>query len=90
MTSSASTIMSRCDLMSMPSILASVGSRPGPTPNITRPMVMWSSWMIRFATISGLWNGSETTPVPSLIWLVFSAAAAIMSSGEPITSQPVE
>ena len=45
---------------------------------------------MRFATINGLWNGSETTPVPSLICLVFSAAAAIMSSGEPISSQPVE
>ncbi len=53
-TSSDSTMRSRCCIGSMPSISASEVSSPGPTPNITRPMVMWSSWMMRFAAISGL------------------------------------
>ena len=35
-------------------IIASDGSRPGPTPNSTRPRVWWSSWMMRFAVVSGL------------------------------------
>ena len=28
---------------------------PGPTPNITRPRVTWSSWLMRSARISGWW-----------------------------------
>ena len=59
---------------------------PGPTPNITRPRVMWSSWMMRSATISGLWYGSEITPVPSRMRRVRSAAAAMNSSGEAMIS----
>ena len=39
----------------MPSIMASEASIPGPAPNITQPRAMWSSWMMRFATINGLW-----------------------------------
>ena len=38
---------------SMPIINASDASSPGPPPNMTRPRVMWSSWMMRFATFSG-------------------------------------
>jgi hypothetical protein len=45
---------------------------------------MWSSWMIRFATISGLWYGNDTTPVPRLIRHVRSAAAATNNSGEDL------
>ena len=81
---------SRCTAGSIPSIRASVARRPGPAPNITRPMVMWSSWMIRLATISGLWYGSDTTPVPKRIRLVRSAAAAMNSSGELMVSMPAE
>ena len=40
---------------SMPIMNASDGSAPGPTPNITRPRVMWSSWLMRSASISGWW-----------------------------------
>ena len=31
------------------------GRAPGPTPNIVRPRVMWSSWLIRSASIRGWW-----------------------------------
>ena len=70
----------------MPSMNASDGSRPGPAPNITRPRVMWSSWMMRSATISGLWYGSEMTPVPRRMRRVRSAAAAMKSSGDEMIS----
>jgi len=46
--------------------------------------------MIRFAVISGLWYGSEITPVPNLIHLVRSAATAMNSSGDEISSHPAE
>ena len=39
----------------MPIIRASVGSAPGPAPNMIRPWVMWSSCTIRSATHRGLW-----------------------------------
>jgi hypothetical protein len=74
----------------MPNISASDASRPGPAPNITRPLVWWSNCMMRFAVISGLWYGSEITPVPKRIDLVRSAAMAINSSGELINSHPAE
>ena len=45
---------------------------------------------MRFATISGLWYGSDTTPVPSRMRLVRSAAAAMNSSGEAMISKPAE
>src|SRR3989442_1092678 len=61
---------------SIPIISASDASSPGPAPNMTRPRVMWSSWMIRFATFSGWWYGNDTTPVPNLMCFVRSAAAA--------------
>ena len=54
-TSSDSAIMSRWFRGSMPSIIASDGRRPGPTPNIARPRVRWSSWTMRSATMSGWW-----------------------------------
>jgi len=57
---------------------------------MTRPRVWWSSWMMRFATISGLWYGSEITPVPKRIERVRSAAIAMNNSGELIVSQPAE
>ena len=81
MTSSDSLIMSRCSRGSMPSIIASDGSSPGPTPNIARPRVRWSSCIMRSATISGLWYGSETTPVPSRMCRVRAATSAMKSSG---------
>ena len=43
---------------------------------------------MRFATISGWWYGRLTTPVPSLMWRVRSAAVAMKISGEAIVSQP--
>ena len=85
---SASFIRGRCRLGSMPSITASVGSAPGPTPNSVRPRVMWSSSTMRSATINGWWYGSETTPVPSLMCFVRAAAAAMNTSGDAISSQP--
>ncbi len=45
---------------------------------------------MRFAVISGLWYGSEITPVPKRIERVRSAAIAMNSSGELIVSQPAE
>ena len=45
---------------------------------------------MRFAVISGLWYGSEITPVPKRIERVRSAATAMNSSGELIVSQPAE
>ena len=70
----------------MPSMKASEGSAPGPIPNITRPRVMWSSCMIRSASISGWWYGSEATPVPRRMCRVRSAAAAMKISGEAMIS----
>ncbi len=69
---------------------ASDVSAPGPTPNIARPLVMWSSWTIRSASMNGWWYGSELTPVPRRIVLVRCADAAIISSGEAMSSQPAE
>ena len=46
----------------MPIFSASWTSAPGPTPNIARPRVMWSSCTMRSASMNGLWYGSETTP----------------------------
>src|SRR5579863_3057310 len=46
--------------------------------------------MMRFAVISGLWYGSEITPVPNRIDRVRSAATAMNSSGELIVSHPAE
>ena len=43
---------------------------------------------MRCATISGLWYGSETTPVPRRMRRVRSAAAAMNSSGEAIDLEP--
>ena len=46
----------------------------GPAPNMMRPRVWWSSWIMRFAVISGLWYGGDITPVPKRIERVRSAA----------------
>ena len=45
---------SRCVFGSIPSISASEANSPGPAPNMMRPRVWWSNWMMRFAVISGL------------------------------------
>ena len=37
----------------MPSMIASETRSPGPTPNMQRPLVWWSSWTIRSATMNG-------------------------------------
>ena len=50
-TAIASSMRLRWTAGSMPSISASVGSEPGPTPMMTRPRVRWSSSTIRFATM---------------------------------------
>ncbi len=70
----------------MPMTKASLGSAPGPVPNMTRPRVRWSSSTMRSATSHGWWYGSETTPVPSLMCFVRSAATAMKISGQPISS----
>jgi hypothetical protein len=88
--SSASSIRGRWVTGSMPSMYASETSAPGPQPSMARPRVMWSSWTKRFATIRGWWYGRLVTPEPSLMWRVRSAAAAITSSGEAISSHPAE
>ncbi len=69
-----------------PGQLTSDASWPGPTPNIMRPRVRWSSSRIRSARISGWWYGRELTPVPSLMWLVTAATWAMNTSGEAIVS----
>ncbi len=79
--SSDSSIISRWRVGSMPIMNASEGSAPGPTPNIVRPRVRWSSSTMRSASISGWWYGSELTPVPSLMWRVRSAATPMNTSG---------
>ena len=74
----------------MPIFSASCTSAPGPTPNIARPRVMWSSCTMRSASMNGLWYGSDATPVPSRICRVRSAAAAMNISGEAMISKPPE
>ena len=74
----------------MPSMKASDGSAPGPTPNMARPSVRWSSSTIRSASMKGWWYGSEDTPVPSRMWPVRAAAAAMKTSGEAMISNPAE
>ena len=81
MTPSASSWRSRCTIGSMPRVRASLGSAPGPLPNMARPRVMWSSCTMRWATLNGWWYGSETTPVPSRMWWVCWPAAARNISG---------
>jgi hypothetical protein len=41
---------------------------------------------MRSATNHGWWYGSDTTPVPSRMCLVRSAATAMKISGQPINS----
>jgi hypothetical protein len=45
---------------------------------------------MRSATHSGLWYGSEMTPVPSLMCFVWAAAWAMKISGEGMSSTPPE
>ena len=74
----------------MPWVRASDGRAPGPEPKIARPLDMWSSCTIRWATLNGWWYGRLTTPVPSLIvWLTWATAASSIS-GEAIVSHPDE
>ena len=48
-------IMRRCSRGSIPMRKASPASAPGPTPNMARPFVMWSSCTIRSASAKGWW-----------------------------------
>ena len=80
----------RCSSAGIPSMCASDVSWPGPQPSITRPRVRWSSSTMRSASISGLWYGSELTPVPSLMCLVRSAATPMKTSGDAMISNPAE
>ncbi len=41
---------------------------------------------MRSASMNGWWYGSEETPVPSLMWRVRGAAAAMKTSGEAMIS----
>ena len=45
---------------------------------------------MRSARMNGLWYGNDATPVPSLMWRVRSAAAAMNISGEAMISKPPE
>ena len=45
---------------------------------------------MRSASTNGWWYGSELTPVPSLMCVVRSAAAAMKTSGLAISSDPAE
>jgi len=45
---------------------------------------------MRSAVQSGLWYGSDTTPVPSLMCLVRAAAEAMKISGDAMISLPAE
>ena len=83
-------IRGRCSSAGIPSMCASDVSCPGPHPSITRPRVRWSSSTMRSASISGLWYGSELTPVPSLMCLVRSAATPRKTSGDAMISKPAE
>ena len=55
MAPSASSCRSRWVMGSMFSIRASLGSAPGPLPNIARPPLRWSNWTMRWATLNGWW-----------------------------------
>ena len=88
-TPSASSWRSRWVIGSMFNMRASLGSAPGPLPNIARPPLMWSSCTIRWATLNGWWYGSDTTPVPSMMRWVTIAAEARNISGLAIISHPV-
>ncbi len=90
MTSNDSFIIFRWSPGSMPIFSASCTRAPGPTPNIARPRVIWSSCTMRSASMNGLWYGNDTTPVPSRICRVRCAAAAMNISGQAINSKPPE
>ena len=57
---------------------------------MNRPRVRWSSRIARSATHSGLWYGSDSTPVPSLMCRVWAATWAMKISGEAMISVPHE
>ena len=86
MASRDSSIMSRCLAGSIPIMKASEGRAPGPTPNITRPRVRWSSSTMRSASMKGWWYGNDETPVPRRMCLVRCAAAAMNTSGDAMIS----
>ena len=52
------------------------------TPSVSRPFEMTSTIAASSAALTGWWNGSTTTSVPSLMRLVFAANPASTSSGE--------
>ena len=54
-TSRFSSSSSRVSVGLSPIIAESVGSEPGPMPNMTRPRVRWSSSTMRSAAHNGLW-----------------------------------
>ena len=85
-----STMRLRVSDQGTPSMWASVGSEPGPTPSMKRPWERWSSITARSATWNGWWYGSEATPVPRRIREVRSSAAAMKTSLGPMISLPPE
>ena len=54
-TSTPSSRRGRVSVGSRPSMIASVGSEPGPSPSMNRPRVRWSSSTARSAIMYGLW-----------------------------------
>ena len=53
---------SRWSAGSMPSMNASLGSAPGPTPSMTRPWVRWSSSTMRWAVMKRVVVGERHHP----------------------------
>ena len=62
----------------MPSPSCSVSNQAPPIPRIARPLLMWSSAVICFATTAGLRNVFAPTISPSVARSVASAQAAIV------------
>src|SRR5436853_187445 len=67
MTSRLSSMRSRCLSVGMPIMNASLGSAPGPTPNIIRPLVRWSSstrsrWSASVGFCPTGWKGAMKMP----------------------------
>lgn len=71
-------------------LCGSVGSPLGPIPSTVLPLVRWS----RNANLSAMWNGwcngSDTTPVPSVILVAVADAFARTISGIGIVSHAAE
>ena len=66
---------------SVPWLAISSAHQPAPMPSSTRPFEQWSMLATCFARMIGSRCTMRQTAVPSRIWLVTAAAAAIATSG---------